>query len=284
MIIESVALDWLTLSEPHDENYQSALVELVRQVGTRQREGRRLGYLGYTYTFLGTDDTGGGGSFFHGQRDWKGKTWDLLIASGESAHWLIKHIWKTPVAIWAGVRCTRLDTQVTIPWPSGIFYLRHLPLTQKVKATVVHGISEGDEWAETLYLGARASPVLVRAYRKRIDKDERDWLRVEVEYKREASKRLFWILLGERYIGNWFQPVLDRCEQLYDLVEPFLDDDPERPLTRRVVGKTFKWLSTTVANCVCRLLADDDQGDDMAELVAQWYAYSQSCQKWRNGV
>jgi hypothetical protein len=281
MLVYQPAIDWLTLSEPVSKDQAPMLYALVKLVGTRQRAARRLGYVGHVYEFSTVQRSSAKGTFFYGERNWKGKDWVLLVASGESAHWLLQWAWEGEVAGWATVRCTRIDVQITIPWPDEIFYLRTLPLTQNVKATTVHGLSEGDEWSETLYLGSRSSPVLVRAYRKRIEEDGKDWLRVEVEYKREASKRLFWVLVGDRQVDNWFQPVLERCEQLYTMIDPYLEGDPDRPTTYRVVGRTFHWLSTTVANCVCRLLNDDDQHEAMVELVAQWYALSQACQNRR---
>lgn len=281
MLIQNACLDWLTLSEPLDGPDAGRLFHLVTDIGTRVRPSRRIGYEGNVYGVEGLGTSSEKGTLFYGERTWHGKQWALLVASGESAHYLLKYLWRTDVASWAHVRCTRLDVQVTIPWPDEIFYLRHLPLTGNVKATVVHGLSEGDEWAETLYLGSRASPVLVRAYRKRVDEHGRDWLRVEVEYKQQASKTLFWLILGDRAIGNWFGPVLERCEPLYQMIDPYLDDDPDRPTTHRVETKTFRWLNTTVANCVCRLLNDDDHHEQMVALVAQWHAYSGACQKRR---
>jgi hypothetical protein len=284
MIIESPALDWITLSYPYTTEGQHVLFDVANQVGVRKGEARRIGYQGYVYEFPRLEAPPDKGTLFHGERTWKGKGWSLLIAPGESAHWLLEHLWQTDLMLWSAARCTRLDVQITIPWPEWLFYLRNLTLTQDVKASVVHGLDEKSAWAETIYLGSRSSPVMVRAYRKRVDEHGRDWLRVEVEYKREASKGLFWTLLGERHVGNWFEPVLSRCEELYAMIEPYLVDDPDRPKVHRVVGNTWRWLSTTVANCVCRLLDDDDQHEQTAELVSQWYAYSQACQNRRTVV
>lgn len=284
MLIENACLDWLTLSEPLTGTDGHILGDLVQQLGRKGKDSRRLGYQGNTYDFQSVASHSDKGSLFYGERTWKGQGWGLLIASGESAHWLLEHLWQTDTNEWASIRCTRLDVQVTIPWPEGMFYLRCLELTQDVTASVIHGLSEGNQWSETLYLGSRSSPVLVRAYRKRVDDSGHDWLRVEVEYKREASKGLFWHLLGDRAVGNWFGPVLERCEQLYYLIDDYLDEDPDRPDVYRVVGKTMLWLKTTVASCVCRLLEDDDLSEETCALVRQWYDYSQYCQNRRTVV
>lgn len=281
MLIKSACLDWLTLSESYTISGNRTLSDLVQQVGKRGRPGRRLGYEGYTYNFQNASNPDEKGTLFHGERVWKGAGWGLLVASGESAHWLIKHIWRTDPITWTGVHATRIDVQVTIPWPGFPFMLRHLELTSDVRASVVHGVSEGDEWAETLYLGSRDSPIMVRAYRKRISEDEQDWLRVEVEYKRDRAKELFLWLLSDKRVGNWFQPVEKRCLELYNMIDGYLEDDPETPEIHFVVGKTFHWLSTTVANCICRLLDDDDQHEEMVRLVSQWHEYSQACQSRR---
>jgi len=284
VIVEQSALDYLTLSEKLDPAGRPTLPRFVNRIGTRVRKSKRIGYEGCMYDFLPLSDDHDGGAFFYGERDWQGAQWGLLIASGENAHWVVQHIWQTDLMYWAGVRCTRLDIQVTIPWPLQPFFLRHLVLTQDVSATVIHGVSGDNDWSETLYLGSRASPCLVRAYRKRIDDSWHDWLRVEVEYKRQASERLFYTLLVERRVGNWFLPVQQRCLSLYEMVEDYLDTYPARPKTQRIVGKTMRWLSTTVSNCVCRLLEDDDCHEEMVELVAQWYNYSRSCQSRRTMV
>jgi Putative phage replication protein RstA len=277
MIIQQPAIDWITLSEPLERGATGILRSFAEYFGSRKREGRRIGYDGYTYTFRAQ-------TFFYGERTWKERDWGLLIASGESAHWVVSQIWETEEIGWDAVRCTRIDVQVTIPWPEYPFFLRHLVLTEGVKASVVHGLSEDDAWAETLYLGSRASPVMVRAYRKRVDDSGHDWMRCEVEYKREASRALFRELLLEQRVANWFGPVEERCLSLYEMIDPYMDDDPDRPIARKVEGNTFKWLSTTVANCVCRLLKDDDHREAMTELVSQWYEYSQACKRWESGV
>lgn len=281
MLIEGSYLDYLTLSEPYQSDAPPTLYQFSKTIATRGKDARRLGYQGNVYTFRRLDEPTVEGSFFFGERDWHGKRWGLLVASGESAHWLIQHIWQTGFEQWAHIRCTRIDVQCTVLWPQGIFYLRHLPLSQDVTATTVHGLTEDTDWSETVYLGSRSAPVLVRAYRKRIDQSGQDWLRVEVEYKKQASERLFILILGEGYVGNWFKPVLERCSELYAIIEGFLNDDPERPKTVRVVGNTYHWLSTTVANCVCRLLNDDDLHEQVMALVSDWYSYGQACTRRR---
>jgi hypothetical protein len=281
MLVGRPAIDYLTLSEPHAENAPSSLCKVVESVGRPGKPSQRLGYRGSLYTFQLETNGFVVGTFFFGERFWNDKWWGLLIASGESAHWLFELLLNTDLMLWSGVCCTRIDVQVTIPWPSPPFFLRHLELTSNVTATAIHGLNEGNEWAETLYLGSRASAVLVRAYRKRLDEHADDWLRVEVEYKRQASESLFHILLGERYVGNWFEPVQQRCASLYSLIEPYLLDDAERPRVERQVGKTMHWLSTVVASCVCRMLDDDDNAEAMATLVHQWHKYALACQNRR---
>jgi len=284
VLVEASSIDYLTLSQPEDASHSSALQVVTHSVGKKGREGRRIGYQGHTYTFSADGLLGDGGSFFFGRRTWQGKRWHLLIASGESAHWLLERLFYTDLMMWSDVRCTRLDIQLTIPWPGAPFFLRHLERKEGIKASVVRGLNKEDDWSETLYLGSRASACLVRAYRKRVDESEHDWLRVEVEYKRERSKRLFHTLLGQKEVGNWFLPVLERCPELYGLIEPFLADEAQGPKEVRIPHKTFKWLNTTVANCVCRLLDDDDNHEAMVELVEQWHKYSVSCQNRRAGV
>lgn len=284
MIIEQSCLDWLTLSECTTETGRRALYQLAQKVGHRERQGRRIGYQGFMYGFDSMCKTLPKLHLFHGERIWKGRDWDLLVASGESAQGLIEHMFDMDESEFLGVRATRIDVQVTIPWPEQLFYLRHLVLARDISASVVHGISQDNDWSETLYIGSRSAPVMVRAYRKRVDDSGADWLRVEVEYKRSAAQELFWDILSDGKVGNWFGPVEKRCATLYDMIDPFLSSDPDTPKTHRVVGQTFKWLSTTVANCVCRLLADDDDHEAMVELVTQWYEYALSCQKRRLAV
>jgi len=284
MLTYAPAIDWLTLSESLSTTSTTVLYSFIRSIAKPGRDSRRIGYVGKVCEFptLGGQRSLGGA--FYGERDWNGQDWGLLVASGESAHWLLEHIWTTDELQWYETKCTRLDVQVTIPWPDYPFFLRHLMLTGGVQASCVHGISEGDEWKETLYLGSRSSPVLVRAYRKRVDDSGHDWLRVEVEYKRQASRRLFQEIVSDGRVGNWFLPVEERCPSLYEMIDPYLRDDPAKPLIEREQGNTIKWLSTIVANCVCRLLADDDYSEQVTELVAQWFQYSLSCQNRRTGV
>jgi len=284
MIVYAPALDWLTLSESLKTTSTTVLYSFVKGLCRPGRFARRIGYVGKTWEFPQGVGSSYPGTLFYGERNWKDTDWGLLVASGESAHNLMHFIWLSDELQWHETRCTRLDVQITIPWPEHPFYLRHLVLTGGVKASVVHGISEGDEWAETLYLGSRSSPVLVRAYRKRIDDSSHDWLRVEVEYKRQASKRLFQEIVSDGRVANWFQPVEERCPSLYEMIDPYLRDDPGKPVIQREQGNTIKWLSTTVANCVCRLLADDDYSEQVTELVAQWFQYSLSCQNRRTDV
>lgn len=281
MIVYVPAIDWLTLSERIEPTRTSVLYSFVKRIGNPYRPASRMGYVGRNYEFSSIDAPYEKGAFFYGERDWKGTDWGLLVASGEHAHWLMMRIWETDLLQWFSLRCTRLDVQCSVEWPEYPFYLRHLLRTSDVKATTVHGLDGDNDWSETLYLGSRASPVMVRAYRKRIDDSGKDWLRVEVEYKRQASEELFKDILTDGRVANWFAPVLERCSSLYEMVEEYLKDEPDKPETRRIEGNTLKWLQTTVGNCVCRLLADDDQHEAMAELVAQWYNYSLSCQKRR---
>jgi len=281
MLVTSPCIDYLTLSQVEDDSYSTALQEVTRRLGNRDREGRRIGYEGHTYQFHAGSLAGQGGTFFFGRRIWQDKRWHLLIASGESAHWLLERLFEIDLMMWADVRCTRVDVQLTIPWPAAPLYLRHLERKKGITASCVHGLDAETDWSETLYLGSRASACLVRAYRKRVDELENDWLRIEVEYKRSRASRLFHTLLGQKMVGNWFLPVEQRCPDLYALIAPYLVDEPQGPKQVRVPHKTFKWLSTTVANCVCRLLDDDDNHEAMVELVEQWYRYSLSCQNRR---
>lgn len=284
MLVEAPACDWLTLSEKLLPGTPSVLYGLTKQIGTPGRESRRIGYLGKVYEFFSIRVPHERGAFFYGERAWKGADWALLVASGESAHFLLQHIWATDELQWLSIRCTRIDVQVTVRWPEYPLFLRHLARKDSVKATTVHGLSEGDEWEQTLYLGSRSSPVLVRAYRKRVDDTRHDWLRVEVEYKRQASQDLFFDIVADKRVANWFAPVLERCSALYELIEGHLDDSPDKPTIHRIEGNTFKWLSSVVANCVCRLLADDDHHEQMSELVAQWFEYSRACQRRKSGL
>ena len=284
MLVHQPCLDYLTLSEPCATGEVGALRELAREIGTRGAPGRRLGYDGFAYQFSLERGPAHAGTFYHGERVWQGQGWDLLIASGESAHWLIEHLWQTPVTRWYGVRCTRVDVQVTVPWPPGWFRIRDLDIVPDITATVIHGLNEETCWSETVYLGSRSSAVMVRAYRKRLDVSGQDWLRVEVEYKRDASKQLFPLLVAERHVGNWFLPVKERCPALYAMIEDSLDDDPDRPVENRVAGNTMHWLKTTVASCICRLLEDDDAHEETAELVRQLYAHTQACHSRRIDV
>jgi Replication initiation factor. len=284
MIVEQPALDYLTLSKDLTGQFHSALSSFVHKISKPTEKSRRLGYEGETRTFTFLGDPSREGSFFWGHRVWEGRLWYLLISSGRDAHELMRHAFRTDVLSFAIVRCTRLDVQVTMPWPAHPFFLRHLERVEGVQASVVHGLDEVTAWSETLYLGSRASPVLVRAYRKRVSESGTDWLRVEVEYKRKASERLFYQILGSHDVGNPFLPVLERCPYLYQMIEPYLNGEPTRPKTVSERGNTIRWMETAVANSVVRLLEDHDHGRRMAELVYEWHRYALACQNRGTGV
>lgn len=180
--IEAPAVDYLTLTM-----WQRDLFELVRSFVVSLSDGD--GVEGQQLQYAGERGTG----YFAGHGSQRGKDHYLVSASGAFSH-DVARLAEEAATVLDGVRCSRLDVQVTVPLPVGMVRLSKLgeglragdfgSFRRRGAAARVDTINS-HEGLDTVYIGARSSARFIRIYVKSID--GKLFLRFEVEYKAELA-------------------------------------------------------------------------------------------------
>lgn len=186
MIINDVAIDWVTLTTYSKEEYNRALDTVLK----RSKEWQSRGVQGYR----GVAAKVRGGTIFVG----KGRVIDrehfMIRVSSELADELSGSLNFIE-------RCSRIDLQLTMrscpPTVEGLnrCYKR---MAEEVRANVNERSGAkrkvvlvlGDNAANTLYVGSRTSDIFIRIYQKE-DEDGKKWTRLEVELKRKEAREVW---------------------------------------------------------------------------------------------
>ncbi len=190
------------------------------------------------------------GTIFTGSAFQDGRAHYIMQASGESAARILPactNIVKNGLAT-----CTRIDLQVTIPYPRTWSQWDFLnDMHTKGRIVQWRESRDRDGRAQTVYIGNRQSERFTRLYMKTAHGGAK-LLRLEVEYKGNRAKAMMRSIAAGRtcgeYLAHELQTTFDH-DRLSALFSPSLDG--VKPHTERVrltssTQKTEKWLVTQV--------------------------------------
>ncbi len=165
--------------------------------------------------------------------------------------------------------CTRIDIQITIPQPKIV----DLPeVYARLKADGVKTSIIQSELNDTLYVGARTSPVFIRLYQKPLDDMH---LRLEFEFKGKVARGIWHALQASNTVDEIFQHYLAKSK-LPDYVKSCYYDvqDGETAFAiRQEIAQTdankLAWLQSLDAS-VRQALYNDNIGGEVQALVTSW--------------
>lgn len=165
--------------------------------------------------------------------------------------------------------CTRIDLQITIPQPEdvnlGLIY--KLLKAEDLKASLIQSESN-----DTLYLGARTSPVFIRLYQKPL---EQMHLRLEFEFKGKVAKGIWHALQAKSTVDEVFQHYLARSDLPSYIKRHYYEvaDGETAFAIRQEIAKTDKaklaWLQSCDAS-VRQALYNHNIGSEVQSLVMSW--------------
>lgn len=164
---------------------------------------------------------------------------------------------------------TRIDLQITIPQPKNV----DLPevyewlKVDQVKASIIQS-----EINDTLYVGARTSPVFTRLYQKPL---ETMHLRLEFEFKGKVARGIWYALQSKSTVDEVFQHYLAKSS-LPDYVKKYyfdVEDGATAFAIRQEIAKTdakkLAWLQSCDSS-VRQALYNHNIGSEVQMLVMSW--------------
>jgi hypothetical protein len=166
---------------------------------------------------------------------------------------------------------TRIDLQVTIPKPDGIELSEvYKDLKDaKVKTSIIQS-----EINDTLYVGARTSPVFTRLYEKPLDEM---YLRLEFEFKGKVAKAIWKALRAESTMDEIYQHYLKRSKLPLYITKLFYnaqDGETEFAIRKEIAhsdAKKLAWLQSCDSS-VRQALYNHNIGTEVQALVMTWAA------------
>lgn len=164
---------------------------------------------------------------------------------------------------------TRIDIQITIKQPCG-FTLPGVYEQMKADGQKVSIIQS--ELNDTLYVGARTSPVFIRLYQKPLDEM---YLRLEFEFKGKVARGIWYALQAENTIDEVFQHYLKKSKLPHYVKEDYYDvQDGETAFAIRqeiaqTDAKKLAWLQSCDAS-VRQALYNHNIGSEVQRLVMSW--------------
>ena len=164
---------------------------------------------------------------------------------------------------------TRIDIQITIPSDDNL----NLPWiydqlsSREVKCSIIQS-----ELNDTLYIGARTSPVFIRLYEKPLDTMH---LRLEFEFKGKVAKGIWLALQSKNTVDEIFQHYLAKSK-LPEWVKAYyfdVEDGATAFAIRQEIAKTdakkLAWLQSC-DSCVRQALYNHNIGSEVQSLVMSW--------------
>ena len=237
-----------------------------RGIGVAREGKKRMQY-------AGTVTSDRYGQSFYGIGTQRGMTHSLLQVSGELADSALTAVREF---IFKGqCRVTRIDLQVTVPYPRETW--RQVELFEALKYSDMRSSvsyiesrsGPANSTLATVYIGSRSSDRLVRIYEK-LGLGESVFLRFEAEYKGKRAMAVTQALLAGNSERSVLQSELMRIPDTYnlrDLYMPILDGDKAEIRVMPETGNTEKWLRETVIPALDRFLqSHDTESMAMAEL------------------
>jgi len=206
------------------------------------------------------------GSIFFGMGEQKEKRHCVINISGFESDNFVKG-WQLSNGWYA----TRIDIQVTIARPMGIFLDE---VYARLKAHVKTSIIRSDE-NDTLYVGVRTSDIFTRLYEKPLDIM---YLRLEFELKGSRSRAAWRAINTGANISEVFIFYLDRSKLPDDVKGLYImpDVDATEHAMNEEIKKddlnTLKWLMT-IDGAVMKALSNHAIGERVGMIVQSWANY-----------
>lgn len=257
LIVNTPALDYWRATTAVFSNYTDMLVELY---GATQRndDDEKWGFLQYKGDIR--DGVG------HGQALQGGEMNYMIDIPGKRSDELLEKL------VFSDMKMTRLDLQFTVKkpvyWDSlEFYYCMDLGVWPGRKRHVTVTINDGND---TIYIGDRTSDRFVRVYVK-----NGDWVRFEVEFKRE------------RAVAAWNRVRKSRRHAIAGILQAEMNQLPDYPMLGEMVAdlqvmsgpveikletvkstnlKRVKWLASLLPT-IRMMTRDHDYGD----MVTGWF-------------
>lgn len=258
MIVNSAALDWLTLTtfDP-DVAERFFRAQNLSPTDDEPRHETVRGYSGHRYvTDIGSAFLGRG--FQNGRDHWR------LDIEGELADLLYQPL------VGFG-KCTRLDIQVTLKqhqWYRGRNFVDRLRKADWDKVGSSPGVKmiDGEDDMSTVYIGSRKSGKMHRWYIKLNDVGER-FLRFEPEYRKENANQVWLSFQADGSLHSWLRGewlwLPDEVRRWRALI-PFRDfmasGASNRPTKVSKESNTMNWFLKSVVPALYRLCRDHSTG------------------------
>lgn len=247
------ALDYLRLATWDIISHTDLLAELLIDSCGEWQVSKWLQYHGWKRE-----------QFFLGTGFQKEKRHSIINISGYQADRNV-----TNLLVLESYYATRIDIQITTPQPENIV----LPTVyQELKLADVKTSIIQSELNDTLYVGARTSPVFIRLYQKPLDKMH---LRLEFEFKGKVARGIWKSLQSENTVDEVFQHYLAKSK-LPDYVKAhyFSAQDGETAFAiRQEIAQTdekkLAWLQSIDAS-VRQALYNQNIGTEVQTLVMSW--------------
>lgn len=250
----AVAIDYLTITCYGTKDFERLVAWGVdsSEHGCEIEKAKRMQYEG------SQQEKNGGGSFYWGVGDQGGHKHYLVQASGAFADTFASLVFSSD---WDAIKITRVDIQLTLERPDW-YKSRHLvdwlraADWQGRKRKILAYDAGGDD---TVYIGSRQSDRFCRIYVK-----EKNWLRVEFEYKADRAQEVarmlaqFGLRKGARGIMHRELHVLPQHPVIAGFKAHVRDSEQINPTLRKAESNTYKWFVKTVIPALYKLLNDDD--------------------------
>jgi hypothetical protein len=263
MIINTPAIDYLTLTSYNRWDYESFQRAILASEQGRMIQGRLMQYSGIK-----------GASMFVGGATVQGRDHFIFSASGERA--------QTAALVLAEEMpgsCTRVDIQITVPMPfdydcrwlaDGLRWSDWIGYKRPVN------IRDNEDGFDTVYVGLRNSGDFTRIYIK--TDGENMWLRFETQFQKRRAVRVWPAIANDRAMMD--RVLRGRVDAIPELDEPGMNairqavsvEGLNVAAQRRVPGEnsTYIWLRDTVSPVVERMINDHDWGEQVTRLVRGW--------------
>ena len=164
---------------------------------------------------------------------------------------------------------TRIDLQITMPRPPGIDLAE---VYKELKEQLIKTSLIQSELNDTLYVGARTSPVFTRLYEKPLDDM---YLRLEFEFKGRVARGIWLALQAENTVDEIYQHYLKRSKLPLYITKHFYsaeDGETEFIIRKEIAhadAKKLAWLQSIDAS-VRQAMYNHNIGEEVRSLVMTW--------------
>jgi len=256
-------LDYIRLASFEFSAHQDATAELMLFTPGGWTFGSWLQYKGWKKE-----------SIFVGRGEQNKKRHGILQVSGRQSQEMLEFLLQHEKHY-----CTRMDIQMTIPMPAGVYLTKiHKNLGKKVSTLI------SSESNDTLYVGNRSSDIFTRLYEKVLD---RKYLRLEFELKGQRSRAAWLALLAGASVGEIFKYYYEKSilpagvKKHYDVSGI---DDTDKAMRAEVVKEAQKKLAwiQSIDGAIMKAIFDHDIGEEVRHIVQTWAAVSCNVDKLRD--